>query len=542
MRQILIDGFNDLHEECGTTATFGASTVNCLTDEETIFEDLELGGISEEIDGAIQLLKDDFTVLPDAGDRFTFNSNQYRVARVQAEFADPIVTVAYKLLQAITTNNKQGAASITLAATATATHEEAPPTNATGSASITIAATATSTTWSVYSSTALAAISVSASATAGMQSATSASGSASITLSATGAATTTSTTSATAAASISIGASGSATMISTTSASASASITLSASASPTVASYLYESDVLSLSDNLLWLRADDIDGDESRADNPTDGTAVASWASRANGLTISQSTSSAQPTLETNENGSLPAVKFDGTNYMHVDWTSDTSNFTVFLVVKQFNSSSYGGYFFDGGYASSSRLGWLDRASGNFRMGGVANFTDTLAESGKSNDTDWHLVTAHFDGSSSSLRVDLSAVGSGDIGSTNGTYSASEGITLGSEGSGNYASQILVGEMLVFNGSLSSADRDKVEGYLGDKWSISATISASGSAAIAVSASATATSEAGAFSISTFNTESNILATTPAEGTVAFGTDTQSYYVKTDHGWAEFKP
>jgi hypothetical protein len=72
-----------------------------------------------------------------------------------------------------------------------------------------------------------------------------------------------------------------------------------------------------------------------------------------------------------------------------------------------------------------------------------------------------------------------------------------------------------------------------------------ATIVHTGTATISASitASATGASVAGAFSISTFNTEANILALTPANGTIAFGTDTNNYYVyDSSLGWATFTP
>ena len=52
-----------------------------------------------------------------------------------------------------------------------------------------------------------------------------------------------------------------------------------------------------------------------------------------------------------------------------------------------------------------------------------------------------------------------------------------------------------------------------------------------------------ASSGSSGFTISTFDTETNILASTPSNGTVAYGTDTESYYVyDSSLGWAEFTP
>ena len=289
---------------------------------------------------------------------------------------------------------------------------------------------------------------------------------------------------------VTISATASGTASQTHSGTASCQVNLSASAAANVSNYLYESDVLSISNNLLWLRADDIDGDDDKTDNPSDNTSISSWVSRNNGLTVS-CTSGLEPTFQTNENGTLPAVKFDSTDELYVDWDSSMTNFTVFLVVKNYDSAAPGGYIMDGGQASSSRLGWLDRSTGNFRMGGVANFSEVLSESGQSADTDWHIITAHYNGANSSLRVDLSAADSGDIGASNGTYAASEGIVIGGANHSNlYGSKILVAEVLAYSGGLSTSDRDKVEGYLNDKWSITTIHSGTASCQVNLSASA----------------------------------------------------
>ena len=70
-----------------------------------------------------------------------------------------------------------------------------------------------------------------------------------------------------------------------------------------------------------------------------------------------------------------------------------------------------------------------------------------------------------------------------------------------------------------------------------------ASAAATGNIVIGGSATATATTGSSGFTISTFDTEANILASTPSDGTVAYGTDTESYYVyDSSLGWAEFTP
>jgi len=54
-------------------------------------------------------------------------------------------------------------------------------------------------------------------------------------------------------------------------------------------------------------------------------------------------------------------------------------------------------------------------------------------------------------------------------------------------------------------------------------------------------ASTVAAAAATGFTIETFDTESNILASTPANNTIAFGTDTHDYYIyRSGLGWAIF--
>ena len=71
----------------------------------------------------------------------------------------------------------------------------------------------------------------------------------------------------------------------------------------------------------------------------------------------------------------------------------------------------------------------------------------------------------------------------------------------------------------------------------------STTHSGTASCQVNLSASASGSVVAGGFTISTFDTETNILASTPSDGTIAYGTDTESYYVyDSSLGWAEFIP
>jgi hypothetical protein len=608
MRQLLIDGFNDLHGVCGSTATFGNSTVNCLTDEETIFEDLELGGISEEIDGALQLLKDDFTVIPDAGDKFTFDGKQFRVARVQTDFADPILTVAYTFLQDIATNSKQGTASITIGSSATATHEENTTTNATGSAGITISSSATASTHTVNSSSASAAIAITATGSATTTSTTSATASTAIALSAVAYATLQSVTSSSGSAAISIGATGTATTTSTTSASGSAAISISATATATTSSTTSASGsaAIAISATASGYNSSDTIPDETLEGNHLVMTG-SNWSFNSDAAIGTHSVNFGGYSDYGLINESYLSVLRSPWSfscwYKPSEGAVGSSNNPVLIDTGINSSGSSGGSYYKLVH-SLQKLYWVTRintsygetfrrTSSNVFSSGSGNdwihivvtldnvgdptmyidgsevtldtdsTPNTLNISNYSNDSDIRIGIADTD--NDSYKIDDVAIWSTELSSTqvSNLYNSGNGTDL--SGSSNLAGWWKMGDSNVdtttYSSSASATITITTSGTATTTSTTSATgsaaialsatgsatthneTSATGTAAIAISASATSTTSSSGITISTFDTEANILASTPSDGTVAYGTDTESYYVyDSSLGWAEFIP
>ena len=99
------------------------------------------------------------------------------------------------------------------------------------------------------------------------------------------------------------------------------------------------------------------------------------------------------------------------------------------------------------------------RSTGNWGM-----FAGTELFSGTT-DTNWHVVAATFNTTSSVLRVDASQLTSGNAGSLNVT----QGLTIGSDTSSGF----LIGsiaEIIFYGGALSASSVSAVEKYLQKKW------------------------------------------------------------------------
>ena len=103
--------------------------------------------------------------------------------------------------------------------------------------------------------------------------------------------------------------------------------------------------------------------------------------------------------------------------------------------------------------------------SGNFRI-----FADVELVNGTANTND-NIHTALFNGVTSEYWINGISGASGNVGAQN-----LDGITLGAArgGAGNFADCEIM-EVIVYNASISAVDRDKITGYLSNKWDISAT-------------------------------------------------------------------
>jgi hypothetical protein len=196
-----------------------------------------------------------------------------------------------------------------------------------------------------------------------------------------------------------------------------------------------------------------------------DGDSISTWTDKEGTDDLTQATSSNQPTLKTNILNGKQIVRFDGSSqYLDVPFGNTVTQGHHTFVVGQKRS---------GGTNDVETL--IDAATDRTHhlFGQNDNNNNVWAAYGGSEiqdgaeDSDPHIWTVNWDGSSSAMRLDGSQDASGDLGSED-----MDGLTVGRRaGDGQYGDYD-VGEIIIYATTLSDSDRDNVESFLANKWGI----------------------------------------------------------------------
>tara|TARA_Y100001937_G_scaffold128752_2_gene207610 strand:- start:2745 stop:4322 length:1578 start_codon:yes stop_codon:yes gene_type:complete len=214
-----------------------------------------------------------------------------------------------------------------------------------------------------------------------------------------------------------------------------------------------------------WYKADSISG--------SDGDAVAAWSdSSGNGNDTSQSVAVRQPTLQTNELNGQPTVRFDGTNDILSD--SDiaaldvgTGDVWMACLLKSTDDSGVQDYFEKG----HQQFGLSCLANGDLRicMGSTTN--GPVQTSGNWSRTNFVLVTGSRVSNNNNGFVDGSPMNVTNT-TDNGSISNSNVFDIGSRAIGAGPMVGDIAEVLVGGATLTTANREKVEGYLAWKYGL----------------------------------------------------------------------
>lgn len=210
-----------------------------------------------------------------------------------------------------------------------------------------------------------------------------------------------------------------------------------------------------VTDLALWFDASSYINPSS----PPDGGDVEAWADLAGYAGISRATAAGRPTLQAGVQNGRSVVEFDGVDdYMDLTpWSTLPQPVTTFLVGK-IGTTTAEQAFID---AQTSRQMLFSNVSGQWVMHAGASI------SGGTSDTNPHVLTAVYDGASSSLRVDGADVLSGDPG-TNGLGV----MRLGATNSPAGFLDGFVAEFLAYGRTLTTTERGDVESYLSTKWGL----------------------------------------------------------------------
>lgn len=218
-----------------------------------------------------------------------------------------------------------------------------------------------------------------------------------------------------------------------------------------------------------WFKADSISG--------ADGSAVSAWAdSSGNSNDLAQASSARQPTLQTNELGGQSVVRFDGSN----DILSDgdiaaldvgTGDIWMACLFKSTDDSGAQNYFEKG--ATSFGLRCLSSGVLQFTLGATTN--TPLQSDGNWSRTEFVLATASRVSANANGFVNGSA--STTTNQTNtGSISNSDVFDVGARAVGAGTLTGDIAEILVGGATLTTANREKVEGYLAWKYGLQANL------------------------------------------------------------------
>jgi hypothetical protein len=223
-----------------------------------------------------------------------------------------------------------------------------------------------------------------------------------------------------------------------------------------------------------WYKADAITG-------LSDGDAVASWVdSSGQGNTLTQSTSGAKPSYETNELNSLPVVRFDkdaspGDNLLNADLGGDfepgTGDFYIAMVAK-FPSS---GTQFVMTKADSGTQGLNVFVSGSnffFRPQTVGGTTNDLYQTSVV-DSSFHTIVCRRVSSTLGSEYDGSAF-TNDSGSrvNDGNLNNDANFHIGSTSTGGLDADMDLAEALIAVGTLTDDNLQRITGYFAHKYAI----------------------------------------------------------------------
>lgn len=205
-----------------------------------------------------------------------------------------------------------------------------------------------------------------------------------------------------------------------------------------------------------WLKAD--------AMVMANGAAVATWTNSA-GLDATQGTSANQPFFTNSCKNSLPAVQFDGVNDFMTTaaWGSAlTQPFTVVLVfccIVKPNAT----YIYDS--VTGGRAGFYGQNVNVF-----SEYAGTTEVDIGSSDTSWHYILTEWSGATTTNQIDNGSPT--QISASPGTANMT-GVTLGDAIDGvGVPTKVLIGEMIIYSGRLSAANKTGLTNYLNTRWAI----------------------------------------------------------------------
>ena len=212
----------------------------------------------------------------------------------------------------------------------------------------------------------------------------------------------------------------------------------------------------------LWLDASDLSTVIKDSSNK-----VRNWSDKSgNGVSVSQSDSSKQPTFTASGLNNLPTLTFDGSNdYLTSSSLDITQPYSAFLVAKTTGGGSGKQYLFDGATSNNSHRSLISLN----KDGKVQIWSGSWGNSNVNTPSGYFTISTVFNSTSGVISFNGTAV----TGLSTGTGNLQSGIRIGA----NYLANVdflagSIAEVFIVNGAYGTEDRQKMEGYLANKWGL----------------------------------------------------------------------
>jgi len=214
----------------------------------------------------------------------------------------------------------------------------------------------------------------------------------------------------------------------------------------------------------LWLDASD-----ASTFSFSTGSFVSQWRDKSgNGYHFDQVTAAFQPERQSNIQNTLPSVYFNADNMYNNSWNWSTSAFTVIAVVKNRNTPINDGILARDA-TNSLQLGYDNANKYAISQIGIATSSTNLTNTSSNSDVIVYksagilsgVVTTNVykNGTAATSSVVVSSIIAGGPNILGSTRNAGIDPIVG-----------YISEMVIYPSQLSDSDRNKVEGYLKEKW------------------------------------------------------------------------
>ena len=219
----------------------------------------------------------------------------------------------------------------------------------------------------------------------------------------------------------------------------------------------------SAANNVIWLNADIL----TYSTVPF----ISAWPDQSgNGNDFTQSTSSRQPKRVTYPG--FNGLRFDGGDWVNRGAVGalNTTNHTQYIVYNGFKPN-HTGILFNSSFTQSSQFFRTYRSGGNINSWVLTNSLGTRQNT-TTNSSSFQIISSYWDGAAQTWNSYKNGTSFGSKTGANGNPTGNYLNTVGAAANGSYRFDGDIGEIIIYNTVLNSAQRNIVDNYLSSKFGV----------------------------------------------------------------------